>query len=331
MTNKEFENNLVENINTISKKINVSSMTSKTFAVAVSGGSDSLSLAIGMHFAGFKVLGIVVDHNLRASSADEAKYVKKLLTSFGIEVVVLKWKEKPKKNLEQDARNARYDLLLKECKKRKIDFLCVGHHLDDQVETFLLNLARGSGLDGLCAMPQVKKVDDVFVIRPILNLNKQDCRDYLTSKNIKWCDDESNNDTTFKRNKLRFLLNSIEDKNLITARVCGSISTLQEVKEIVDDLISKTFDECVKINNGVAFIDVDVFTQQKKYIQKSIITRILMNFSNAEHKPRLYQIENIVNKINGLQDFKCTLMKCAIELKNTKKTGKVLKIWRLKN
>ena len=209
--------------------------------------------------------------------------------------------------------------------------LCIGHHMDDQIETFLLNLARGSGLDGLCAMPQVKKVDDVFVIRPILNLKKQDCRDYLEGKKIKWCEDESNNDTTFKRNKLRFLLNSIEDKNLITTRVCGSISMLQEVKEIIDDVILKNFNECVKINDGLAFVNIDIFTQQKKYIQKSIITQILMNFSNAEHKPRLYQIENIVNKINGLQDFKCTLMKCAIEMKTTKKSGKVLKIWRLKN
>ena len=311
-----------------------SNILSDKIAVAVSGGSDSLALVISISRIFSNVLAIMVNHNLRPTAAQEIAQTAATLDKFGIKYVIREWDGNVKKNLENEARNARYKLLIDTCKAQKITYLCIGHHANDQVETFFLNLARGSGLDGLCAMPVMKMVENVAIIRPMLDLTKEDCRGYLRALNVDWCEDESNQDRHYKRNNIRFLLEQIEDKNLILQRTNQTIKTLQEAKFALDEMVNITINSItinsISINrnisqdkNGISF-SRNEFMKLSPYVQKSVLTRCIMNVSDRTYKLRLYQIENVLESIKSGKNFKRTLAKCLVEMR-----GDVVKIGRL--
>jgi tRNA(Ile)-lysidine synthase len=124
-------------------------------AVAVSGGRDSLCLAVlAQEWAaarGGTTVGLIVDHGLRASSADEAAAAGRLLAGRGIESEILRWSgDKPRHGIQEQARAARYDLLTQACRRRSVLHLLVAHHLADQAETVAMRALRGSGPDGRC-------------------------------------------------------------------------------------------------------------------------------------------------------------------------------------
>ena len=126
----------------------------ENLAVAVSGGPDSLALAYLAKCYSIKnkitVKFFLVDHKLRPESTKEAASVKKILQKIGITCKVLSWKgKKPSRNIQSLAREARYSLLAKECKKNNIKHLLLGHHSNDLFENFLIRVVRGSGLNGL--------------------------------------------------------------------------------------------------------------------------------------------------------------------------------------
>jgi len=306
----DFEKHIMQKLS------NLSIYPKQEVAVALSGGSDSLALTLALNNIGFKVLSILVNHHLRLEADDEIKTTIKTLKKFNIKYVVKNWDGKYKKNLESEAREARYGLLINVCKKENINVLCIGHHMDDQIETFFLNLARGSGLDGLCAMADKNTINGILIVRPMLGLSKQDCKNYLISLNIKWCEDLSNLDIKYKRNKIRSLLNEIEDKNLITKRVFTTIKTLQEVREVLDKVIIDTEKKILTHENDEISFNVKKILSLPIYLQKSIITNCIMKLANKQYKPRLVQIENIIRSINSGDNFKRTIANLIISCKN---------------
>lgn len=333
MQPEEFEEhvgNVLKNTicsnSTNSNTIN-SNILSDKIAVAVSGGSDSLALVISISRNFSNVLAIMVNHNLRPTAAQEIAKTAATLEKFGIKYVIKEWDGNVKKNLENDARNARYKLLIDTCKAQKIKYLCIGHHANDQVETFFLNLARGSGLDGLCAMPVVKMAENVAIIRPMLDLTKEDCRSYLRALHVDWCEDESNQDRHYKRNNIRFLLEQIEDKNLILQRTNQTIKTLQEAKLALDEMVNITINS-ITVNRNILQDKQEIsfarndFMRLTPYIQKSVLTRCIMNVSGRTYKLRLYQIENVLESIKSGRNFKRTLARCIVEMR-----GDLVKIY----
>ena len=334
MENIDFEKIINHNLTKILQLDSITDNSKKKhirLAVALSGGSDSLALTIALHKLNYDVLAILVNHNLRMEARDEIQQTINTISKYGIKYVVKEWDGNVNKNLENEARKARYSLLLEACRENNIKYLCIGHHIDDQVETFLLNLARGSGLDGLCSMPYLKKIDNIKIIRPMLNLTKQDCVNYLTSKNISWCEDASNKDTKYKRNKIRCLLEQIEDKQLLNKRIFQTISILQDARETIDILIQQTEDNIASYNidkqghiSSVSFKQND-FLNLTQYLQKSLLTKFIMKLSKKTYKPRLYQIENIIFDIHNRKSFKRTLAHCVIIMQHDVITISILK------
>ena len=315
MKTNEFEKIISKNIEE-NVKIKGLKKEKQSMAVALSGGCDSLSLTLALNNAGYNVTAILINHHLRDTASQEIKTTTTTLKQFNIKYIIQNWSGKYKNNLEAEARKARYKLLLNVCKKNNIDILCIGHHAEDQIETLLLNLARGSGLDGLCCMPKVKILDKIKVIRPMLELTKQDCKNYLLDLNVKWCEDESNSDIRYKRNKLRFLLNEIEDKNLIVKRILTTIETLQEARETLDTLLLNVNKNILQNNDNEITFKKTNFLSLTKYLQKSIISKCIMQLANKEYKPRLYQIKNIINSIKTENNFKRTIANLIISGKN---------------
>ena len=185
-------------------------------AVAVSGGADSLSLALLLRDwaaeQGGRVTALVVDHGLRPGSAAEARRVRRQLTGLGLAAKCLTWPgPAPQSNRQALARAARYRLMADWCRRQSVLHLALAHHLDDQAETLLLRLGRGSGLDGLAAMPPLRELPEVRLLRPLLPVPKARLVAGLRTAGLTWVEDPSNRDPSHARVRLPWRARSTPD------------------------------------------------------------------------------------------------------------------------
>lgn len=176
--------------------------------VAVSGGSDSIALLDLMIWQGaqkaFEVRAVTVDHGLRPEARQEAEMVAAFCEARGVPHDVVRWEGwDGSGNLQGQARKARYRLIAAWAKERGLDWVALGHTMDDQAETVLMRLARQSGVDGLSGMSGRFERHGVTWIRPLLRQERSTLRDYLQSRDITWCEDPSNEDGTFERVRAR--------------------------------------------------------------------------------------------------------------------------------
>jgi tRNA(Ile)-lysidine synthase len=177
-------------------------------AVAVSGGPDSMALAVlSRDWAwrrGGRVTALIVDHGLRSGSSAEASLVRDRLDAIGVGSEVLEWRgAKPQSGIQAAARSARYDLLSDWCRRRGVLHLLTGHHAADQAETIAMRAARHSGLDGLAGMSAVVEWRDCRLLRPLLRVARRDLLVALSGAGIPWVEDPSNADPRFERARLR--------------------------------------------------------------------------------------------------------------------------------
>ncbi len=294
----------------------------KKVAVAVSGGIDSLSLILLANEwckqYDIEVIGITVDHKLRPTSTDEALYINDLLsTKFNIKHYVLTWNtEKPMSNIEAKAREERYRLMFEFCKNNNIDTILLGHHLQDQVENFFIRLFRGSGIKGLSSIKKVSSRNNITLIRPFLDLKKDDLKEYLLKNNIKWIEDESNNDEKFLRNKVRKFLNTFDNKDEILNRINQTIETIQSANNIVENEVKKLENIVYFYNEEYNFfkINIDKFLNLSKELQYRIINLIIGKILNFETSIRFEKFELFISKIQYFDCFKkYTLNLCIFE------------------
>jgi tRNA(Ile)-lysidine synthase len=177
-------------------------------AVAVSGGADSMALALmagaWVDRRGGRLLAITVDHGLRAESAAEAAQVGRWLTARGIAHETIPWTgAKPRSGIQHAARSARYALLFDCCRRHGIVHLLVGHHRDDQEETIAMRIDRGSGPDGLAAMPSSVSGSSARLLRPLLGVARARLEATLVARAQDWIEDPSNRNPAYARVRLR--------------------------------------------------------------------------------------------------------------------------------
>lgn len=181
--------------------------------LAVSGGPDSVAmmwLAARWRRAlkrGPTLHVVTVDHGLRAAAAQEARMVKKLAGELGLPHRTLRWRgDKPSSGVPAAAREARYALLAKAARGAGATHVFTAHTRDDQAETVLMRLSRGSGLTGLCAMAPQTERDGIMLARPLLEIAKADLVATLDKASIGFAVDPSNSDPRFTRPRLRRLM-----------------------------------------------------------------------------------------------------------------------------
>ncbi len=185
---------------------------SPLIAVGVSGGADSLALLVLVdewaRMRGGRAIGLTVDHGLRSGSGTEALWVANEAQNRGIEHHILTWQDrKPVTGIQEKARNARRQLLLDWCRDNGVLHLCLGHHVNDQVETHLMRMARGSGFVGQAGMSQIREYAHARIIRPLLSVEKDRLEATLLSMEHgigqSWLDDPSNDREQFERVRVR--------------------------------------------------------------------------------------------------------------------------------
>jgi tRNA(Ile)-lysidine synthase len=162
-----------------------------------------------------RIEAATVDHGLRPESANEAKAVGEICARLGVGHRVLQWKGvKPTSRLQERAREARYRLLVDHAKAIGADALLTAHHADDQAETVLFRLLRGSGVAGLRGMDLVTARDGMTIARPLIGLKKRDLIAFANARGAAFIDDPSNTDPRFARTRLRTLLVRLGEEGL---------------------------------------------------------------------------------------------------------------------
>lgn len=193
----------------------------KNLVIALSGGSDSMAL---LHLANsfvksqniktknfINIRAIHINHGISAKAFEWEQHCKDWCAKLAIKLDIFRIKIETGTGIEERARKARYDIFIENLSDT--DILLMGHHQDDALETFFLNLFRGSGTRGLASIPNFRPLGKGLLYRPILNVAKQDILLYLSKTNLTWVDDDSNQDTSILRNFLRIeILPKLESK-----------------------------------------------------------------------------------------------------------------------
>ena len=208
-------------------------------ALAVSGGSDSTALMVAAANAGQKqnITVLSVDHGLRADAASDVVRVGKLAEQLGLRFAALQWQhDGVETGVQEKARTARYDLMTEWCRQNGIKTLITAHTLDDQAETMLMRLARGSGVDGLSGMAARTRWNGIAIVRPLLTVERKQLRHFLRQKNITWSDDPSNENDQFERVRIRAMIDQLGQNGIDKAALALSARRLGRARAALDEL-----------------------------------------------------------------------------------------------
>jgi len=174
----------------------------ESLLVGVSGGIDSVALLHALVKIGRKPVVLHFDHGWRTESSDDARWVQDHAKKLGLRFIGGKMKSPAKMHREADARMVRYAFFAKTARRLRFPHLVLAHHADDQVETFLMQLLRGSGAAGR-GMDPVSKRDGLILHRPWLGVWKKEIVIYARDQRLKWRNDATNADTRHRRNLIR--------------------------------------------------------------------------------------------------------------------------------
>lgn len=209
--------------------------------LAVSGGPDSVALmwlAARWRAAlktGPQLLAVTIDHGLRKEAAGEARDVKKLAKSLDLDHRTLRWTgAKPKTGLPAAARDARYRLLMRAANDIDASHIFTAHTRDDQAETFIMRMSRGSGIGGLAAMARESSRDNVVLARPLLDISKAQLVATLKSAGLSFADDPTNRDPRFTRPRLRALMPALASEGADARNLVRLASRLARANAALD-------------------------------------------------------------------------------------------------
>ena len=219
-------------------------------AIAVSGGADSMALAWLLKKWNekrenkIKLIGLIVDHKLRAESSEEAKTVAKRLEHIGIEAKVLELKHNGiESRIHEVAREKRYELLTEECKKLGAKYLFIAHHADDNAETVLMRIAKGTGTQGLAGIRKITVRNGIKLIRPVLDIPKHKLVAVCKKAKIEYVIDPSNEKEKYARGRLRKLKPLLEKEGLTRESLLKLASRAMEdsnaLEKITKDFLSE--------------------------------------------------------------------------------------------
>ena len=244
----------------------VSLQGAKRLLVAVSGGPDSVVLLDALHREGFSVVIAHCNFHLRGEASNEdAKFVKSLATKYQVPYCQIdfdteKVAEERKVSIEMAARDLRYEWFEQMADEHKCDLIAVAHNADDTVETFFLNLTRGSGLQGLSGMAQLRG----RIVRPLLKVSRKLIMEYISEYNLQYRIDATNLETIYTRNKIRHnLIPQFEEINpSFLDTMANNMRFIASAQSIVEAYAVEAYKNVVKHENERVIFDLK---ELKKY------------------------------------------------------------------
>lgn len=288
----------------------MSGFAGKKLAVAVSGGVDSVCLLNWCKLAGMNIVALHVNHGLRAAADIETQYVQDLCEKLNVPCRVFYWTgEKPDSGLENAARDARYKMMTDFCQENDIYALLVAHQADDQIETFLMNLGRGSGLFGLAAMRRMSMRDGVRIVRPLLDVSRAELRAWCDEHNVKYFIDEMNSDPHYTRVKIRQNRHLISEKlGISDARILLAVQNLGRLRDKIENDVDKMVADVVD-NRRAVFGDVFLFDLDPDF-RLRFIGKLIQTIGGDKYPPRLNSLAGALSRLRG--NCKFTLGHCTL-------------------
>lgn len=245
------------------------------FLLAISGGADSMVLLNLFTTAGLQFQVAHINYGLRGKdSEDDQRLVENICKKSEIPIhiySVSKKDNKPNNSIQDWARKLRYDFFRKIQKKENIDFIVTAHHLNDQLETFMIHLSKASGIRGLSGIP----ANDNSIIRPLLGFSKQEIYDFAQENNIEFREDVSNQKNDYLRNKIRNgivpLLTDLNENFLENFR--RSLLYLNQTKKFVEENIWQIEEKIMSHEEDSILIHKELFFSQTDFVQFEILRK----------------------------------------------------------
>ena len=274
-----------------------------TVSVACSGGADSLALASAALFEGnradINVIACIVNHNLQEGSMEVALRTKRVLSEIGFDVVEIMDVHIQQNSLgmEAAARNARYGALTEFATKHNVALTMLGHTLDDQAETVLLGLARGSGAKSIAGMPTLSP-DDKY-LRPLLGITRKETVAYCEDVGLDYWSDPQNLDTKFSRVKVRLNVLPVLEEEIgpgIASALSRTAEILQDDLEYLEAQADDAFKEITTTTNNSVVID----TEGLEKLPKALATRVIhKSLSLLGTEPAKVQIDAVMELVTN--------------------------------
>ncbi len=289
-------------------------------AVAVSGGADSLALLLlAAEWAatrGVKVTALTMDHGLRPGSAKEAAQVSDWCRDIRVAHESLDWiGEKPATGVQEAAREARYARLSQWCRDHDHPDLLMAHHLDDQAETILMRMSRGSGINGLAGMPLVTVRDGVRIIRPLLRISRQRLVAFLQSRKHRWIEDPTNLDRRYTRVAVRDELTRLDAVGLPSSsfsRVARAFGSLRAERD--REVARLAAFSVAMFPEGFAEMDGDLFRDAEPDLARDLLARLLAVVGGRQYPIRRKRLNRLFGTLRtGGIPPRQTLGRCLVE------------------
>ena len=266
-------------------------------AVAVSGGPDSMALALLAHEwarrSGGEAWALTVDHRLRPESADEVRTVAGWLAARGMPHEILTWAgDKPKTGVQEAAREARYGLLAGWCRAHGCLHLLTAHHREDQAETYLIRRRAGSGVDGLAGMPLVRKLDGCRLVRALLGVPRARLAALLAAEQQAFLRDPSNENPAFERARLRLGGDRPDagsvDAAIAESQTCGLLRLERE--RALDRVLAENV---ILHNAGFGILDPTAVGALDPDMTDRLLSRIAATIGGARYPARRERVARL--------------------------------------
>ncbi|WP_347140090.1 tRNA lysidine(34) synthetase TilS [Paracoccus sp. SSK6] len=264
--------------------------------IAVSGGGDSMAL---MHMAadwarGRRIMVATVDHGLRPESAAEARQVSRAARALGLPHATLLWQRGTEAgNLMASARDARLRLLSGWAQRNELSVVLLGHTADDQAETLLMRLARGSGIDGLAAMAEWRDAFGIRWLRPMLGAGRQELREWLAARGIAWTDDPSNENEDFDRIRIRKAIGAM---GLDVPALARAASHIGEARDALSHYAAHVARDAT-VQNGSLTLPRRAYGDAPPEIRRRLIVAACRWITGADYPPRRNTVLHALNAI----------------------------------
>lgn len=290
----------------------------KAIAIALSGGADSLALTLLLkdwcdthHIT---LTALHVHHGLRDEATEEAEQIQAWMTEHHIACHILTVEEnlRDAPNIQNAARKARYQLMTQWCTSHNVSTLCLGHHADDQAETFLMRLARGSGVDGLAAMHPITSRDGITLLRPLLDIPKSELISYLENRGQPWIEDASNQSTDYTRNRIRQLTPILAEEQITASRITDVTHHLARTSDCLQQLTHAWIESENCFHEAYAIIPTEAFATLHEELALRVARQLLLEISAS---PQAIRFEHLQPLTGDMQTGTCpkrTLHGCVI-------------------
>lgn len=291
--------------NTI-KKYNLLNDDDKVL-VGVSGGPDSITLLNILHELGYNLCVAHINHGIRENADNDEKFVEDFCKQKNIPCFVKKVKLKEMDSngmtLEELGRKIRYDFFYEIFEKEGCTKIATAHNANDNAETVIMNIIRGTGLTGLKGIGPKREI----IVRPLIEITRKEIEEYCTSKNLNPCHDETNDEAIYTRNKVRLELIPYIEKN-INSNVVNNINRMSELitteEEYIQNEVEEKYKECViEEKENIVVCNLKKFNKLDNVIKRRLIFKfIIKTLGNAKDIEKIH-IEDILklceNNIGG--------------------------------